>query len=329
MGKEVPSTALIVILNQLAPAMLQEVEAIAQYNAALAFLEYAKGSLVNYHETLSNRLGSLDVVPDAEGTLRSIDGTKAEDGTSLIPRASLQPQPSTRIDDPRLPISKQEERGRDRLPYPWESPAVGPSLRNDVPGNCRNSWDAEIKDNLVPDDCCVDRPPGHFVNDCVPNEASKVIQPPYTIGPPDILLINADNPLLGEKAGEAVGSNRPMRQIQGEHLVRQDGTVGLGIYGSVFVDGMTIEIAKAVIEKHLSQFLVAPKISLDIAGYNSKVYYVITDLAGFGQRVIRLPITGKETVLDAISQVYGSAPVSSKRIWVARQRKIQMKPNSP
>ena len=31
----------------------------------------------------------------------------------------------------------------------------------------------------------------HYVNDKVPNEATKVTQPPYTIGPPDILLINA------------------------------------------------------------------------------------------------------------------------------------------
>ena len=113
-------------------------------------------------------------------------------------------------------------------------------------------------------------------------------------------------------------SNQALQQIRGEHLVRADGTVGLGVYGSVFVDGMTIEIAKAVIEKHLSQFLVAPRISLDIAGYNSKVYYVITDLAGLGQRVIRLPITGKETVLDAVSQVFGLSPVSSKCMWVAR-----------
>ena len=39
--------------------------------------------------------------------------------------------------------------------------------------------------------------------------------------------------------------------------------------------------------------------------YNSKVYYVITEGAGAGDLVARLPITGNETVLDAISQING------------------------
>ena len=35
--------------------------------------------------------------------------------------------------------------------------------------------------------------------------------------------------------------------------------------------------------------------------------------------MFRLPITGKETVLDGVAQVFGLTPVSSKRnIWVAR-----------
>ena len=52
--------------------------------------------------------------------------------------------------------------------------------------------------------------------------------------------------------------------------------------------------------------------------YNSKVYYVITEGAGFGDNVRRLPITGNETVLDAISQVQGFSRLSSKNIWIAR-----------
>ena len=31
-----------------------------------------------------------------------------------------------------------------------------------------------------------------------------------------------------------------------------------------------------------------------------------------------MPITGKETVLDAITQVGGLSPVSSKKVWIAR-----------
>jgi protein involved in polysaccharide export with SLBB domain len=234
----------------------------------------------------------------------------------------------------------------------------------------------------------------HHINDQVPNEVTKVTQPPYTLAPPDILLINAGNlvplppykiaaldilsikvsfagkkdvdteiianyfgvspdgkvdfgfnhgtlTLAGQELEQAkksveafmllkykgplnvavdlAQSNQALQQIRGEHLIRPDGTVGLGTYGSVLVDGMTVELAKAVIEKHLSQFLLNPKISVDIAGFNSQVYYVISDQAGAGQKIFRLPITGKETVLDAIANVYGLTPVSSKHfIWVAR-----------
>jgi hypothetical protein len=96
--------------------------------------------------------------------------------------------------------------------------------------------------------------------------------------------------------------------------------VTLGIYGSVLVTGMTLEQAKRAIELHLSQFLFDPEISLDVAGYNSKVYYVIIDLGGAGERVIRLPVFGNETVLDAIGEIKGlPGGTDRKRIWIARQ----------
>jgi polysaccharide biosynthesis/export protein len=117
----------------------------------------------------------------------------------------------------------------------------------------------------------------------------------------------------------ALGQSRAMQQIRGEHLVRPDGTVSLGLYGSVYVNGMTVPQAKAVIESHLAQFLLQPEIALDVLGYNSKVYYVIIDLAGAGQQLVRFPLTGNETVLDAMSQLSGLPPAASKKhIWVAR-----------
>ncbi|MCI0638628.1 MAG: polysaccharide biosynthesis/export family protein [Gemmataceae bacterium] len=112
---------------------------------------------------------------------------------------------------------------------------------------------------------------------------------------------------------------RGLQQIRGEHLVRPDGTISMGTYGAVYVAGMTLGQVKCVIEKHLSEYLLNPQVSVDVFAYNSKVYYVILDGGGFGQQVIRLPVTGNETVLDAISQLQGLAPVSSKRrIWLAR-----------
>jgi protein involved in polysaccharide export with SLBB domain len=117
----------------------------------------------------------------------------------------------------------------------------------------------------------------------------------------------------------ALAQFRGIQQVRGQHLVRPDGTIGLGTYGSVYVAGMTLGQAKCVIEKYLSEYLQDPQVAVDVFAYNSKVYYVIYDGAGFGQQIFRLPATGNETVLDAISQVQGLAAVSSKkRIWVAR-----------
>jgi len=108
------------------------------------------------------------------------------------------------------------------------------------------------------------------------------------------------------------------QQIAGEHLVGPDGTINLGTYGSVYVTGLTLEQAKEAIEKHLARHLDAPLVSVDVFSYNSKVYYVITEGAGYGDNVVRFPVTGNETVLDAVSQINGLSRLSSKDIWIAR-----------
>ena len=107
--------------------------------------------------------------------------------------------------------------------------------------------------------------------------------------------------------------------VSGQHLVRQDGTVGLGIYGGVYVAGMTLREAKAAIESHLSQHMHSPEVNVDVLSYNSKVYYVIADNGGAGATVHKIPCMGNECVLDAIAQVRGLPTVANGgQIWIAR-----------
>ena len=106
--------------------------------------------------------------------------------------------------------------------------------------------------------------------------------------------------------------------IAGEHLVRPDGTISLGVYGAVYVAGHTLPEIKDIIETHLKDEVHDPEVSVDILGYNSKQIYIITDGGGFGETVTRIPYTGNDTVLDAISEIQGLSEVSSKVIWVAR-----------
>jgi polysaccharide export outer membrane protein len=116
-----------------------------------------------------------------------------------------------------------------------------------------------------------------------------------------------------------LAESRAMQQVRGAHLVQPDGRVTLGIYGRVHVAGKTIEQAKEAIQLHLAQFVLDPEISLDVAGFNSKVYYVIYNLDGAGEQVARLPMTGNETVLDAVAELRGLPGGTSKyRMWLAR-----------
>ena len=108
------------------------------------------------------------------------------------------------------------------------------------------------------------------------------------------------------------------QQIAGQHLVGPDGTITLGSYGSVSVVGLTLAQTKEAIEQHLSHELEDPSVAVDVFAYNSKVYYVITEGAGTGDGVTRFPITGNDTVLDAIANINGTTEVSSKKIWIAR-----------
>jgi polysaccharide export outer membrane protein len=112
---------------------------------------------------------------------------------------------------------------------------------------------------------------------------------------------------------------RGVQQARGEHLVRMDGTISLGSYGCVYIAGLTLAEAKVAVERHLGQYVLDPEITVDVLAYNSKHYYVITDGAGYGQQVFRFPITGNDTVLDAIRNIQGLPVVASKkRMWVAR-----------
>lgn len=108
------------------------------------------------------------------------------------------------------------------------------------------------------------------------------------------------------------------QQIVGEHLVGPDGRVNLGTYGSVYVAGMTVDEARAAIEEKLSAKLQDPEVVVDIFAYNSKKYYVVTQGAGLGDNVAEAPITGNETVLDAIARIGGISQISSTNIWIAR-----------
>jgi polysaccharide biosynthesis/export protein len=106
--------------------------------------------------------------------------------------------------------------------------------------------------------------------------------------------------------------------VTGEYLVGPDGTVNLRQYGTLHVAGKTITEIRIALNKHLSRFFDSPDASVEVRQFNSKVFYVITEGGGLGDNIRRVPITGNDTVMDALSSVNGLSQVSSTTVWVAR-----------
>ena len=130
--------------------------------------------------------------------------------------------------------------------------------------------------------------------------------PPYVIEPPDVLQIDVTD----ATGNPSIVSNK--------FLVGPDGRINLG-NGSVYVAGMTIAQAQAAIEKQVAKKLASPHVTVDVYAYNSKTYYVITELGSSGDNVTELPITGNETVLDAIAAVGGITMARPVQISISRQ----------
>jgi polysaccharide biosynthesis/export protein len=121
------------------------------------------------------------------------------------------------------------------------------------------------------------------------------------------------------KVSLSVAEKANTDQISGKRLIAPDGYLNLGAYGQVYINGMTPEQAREAIEKELSKYFDKPSVSVEVFAYNSKVYYVIvTGKTEKEDHLHRFPVTGNETVLDALTQVNGVSRFSSKRIWVAR-----------
>lgn len=139
-------------------------------------------------------------------------------------------------------------------------------------------------------------------NPCFPRELRMASHPLYVVDPPDVLYLEALQLL-------------PNRPVAGERLVRQDGTISLGYYGQLHVAGLTLAEIEDKIRDRLSEYVQNPQVYVDVASFNSKVYYVLGQVNQTG----RLPVTGNETVLDAVTLAGGLTNYARKKeIHVAR-----------
>ena len=159
--------------------------------------------------------------------------------------------------------------------------------------------------------------------------AESKAQPPlealgeYVVEPPDVLLVEVLEALPG-------------RPISGERPVQPDGKISLGFYGEIYVAGLTLREVKEKVVLHLKEFIgpqklglvvppseadegelnattkkakiVAPRDSnrvfVQLTKSKSKFYYLQGAFVISG----RVPVTGQERILDAVSNAGGLAP---------------------
>ena len=150
----------------------------------------------------------------------------------------------------------------------------------------------------------------------VPKELNKVPLPPYVVEAPDILTIDV------QARDPKTGAVKPIPEVGGQHLVRPDGTIGLGAWGSVPVAGLTVGQVAATVREAVAPRLggAEPVVAVDVVAYNSKRYYVVIEDGADGQQVYPFVCTGSDTVLDAVAQTGGvrTADGRPRNLWVSR-----------
>ena len=133
----------------------------------------------------------------------------------------------------------------------------------------------------------------------LPRELNKVSLPAYIVEPGDGLLVMPTD--LDSKI-----------RLPADQTVLQDGTIDLGKYGKLHVAGKTvIEIEESVYALVRKKEKEDDMSFIDVRLVNrvSKVYYVMGEVTSPG----KFPLTGNETVLDALLAAGGLTDRSSWR----------------
>lgn len=97
-------------------------------------------------------------------------------------------------------------------------------------------------------------------------------------------------------------------EISGPYVVGIDGKITLPFVEDVYVGGLTRKEIANKVENVLKRFYRDPKVSVTMAAYNSKKFYVF----GEALRVGALPYTGDITMIDVLANV-GINPITAKK----------------
>jgi polysaccharide biosynthesis/export protein len=130
----------------------------------------------------------------------------------------------------------------------------------------------------------------------VARELDKRPQPPYTVEPGDVVLVQPSD------------VESPVH-LPGDQPVMPDGTIHLGKYGRLQVAGKSVEEMEAAVKGQVeTQTKDAGAITVRVVTRQSKVYYVLGEVNAPGA----YQLSGRETALDAIMAAGGLTERASR-----------------
>lgn len=132
----------------------------------------------------------------------------------------------------------------------------------------------------------------------------------YSLGPNDILKITV--------------MRHP--EVSGEFIINSEGKIQYEFVGDIKISGKTKEEAKEILVEKLSKYIILPEVMIKILGYNSKVVYVVGEVARPGKIFMRGDtITVREALIQSGLPLLSAKAEKSKLITPADKGKAKQK----
>jgi polysaccharide export outer membrane protein len=167
----------------------------------------------------------------------------------------------------------------------------------------------------------VEKQDGEMIDLSSKDTSELFVRPmPYTVGCGDVLQITVwDHPELAAAAGALPSSNnRPSDPLSG-FVVDDKGNIAFPYVGEVYVKGLSADDLQKLITSRLAQSFRNPQVTVRIASFRAKQYYVDGEVKTPGAQAIS---DVASTLYDAISHAGGfSENADQSRIVLVRAGK--------
>lgn len=115
-------------------------------------------------------------------------------------------------------------------------------------------------------------------------------------------------------------------EVSGQYVINNEGKIQYEFVGDVKIEGMTKDEVRDNLTELLATYIIAPEVTVKIVGYNSKVVYVIGEVARPGKIYMRGDtITVREALMQAGLPLLTAATGKSRLITPAETGKPENK----